>query len=344
MTANSNPAAGPPPAASASPPPSPPAFGLPETIGLAQRLREQVQRAIVGQEDVVENVLATFLAGGHALLEGVPGVGKTLLVLALSRAFGGRFARLQFTPDMMPADVVGHTIYDARSGELRLRRGPAFTHLLLADEINRAPAKTQAALLEVMQEQQITIDGSSYKLPPPFMTLATQNPVEHEGTYPLPEAQLDRFLLKIVIDYPDTAQELEMVKRVTLGQIGDKLDVSAVTQVASPEMMVVAQQQVATVTVDERVIDYAVRIVRATRTWPGLRVGVGPRGAIALVRVARAVAVLAGRDYVIPDDIKRVAVPALAHRVTLSPELEIEGLRASRVLRDILERTEAPRG
>jgi MoxR-like ATPase len=321
--------------------------GLPRTVAdavkLTERIRTEVHRGVVGQERVVEQVLAAFLAGGHVLLEGVPGVGKTLLALSLARSFGGRFARMQFTPDLMPADVVGHTVYDAKTGELRIRRGPAFTHLLLADEINRAPAKTQAALLEVMQEQQITIEGRSHPLPPPFMTLATQNPIEFEGTYPLPEAQLDRFLLKTLIDYPSDVEEVELVRRVTSGRIGDKLDVSKVNQVATAEQVVALQQLVAQVTVDDRILDYAVRIVRATRRWQSLRVGVGPRGAIALVRVARAIAVLGQRDFVVPDDIKRIAGPALAHRTQVAPELEIEGVHAERVVAEILEQVEAPR-
>jgi MoxR-like ATPase len=329
------------------PRPPDPAPSLPtslaEVASIAARQREEMQKAVVGQQAVVEQVLAAFLAGGHVLLEGVPGIGKTLLVLALARTFGGRFARLQFTPDLMPADVVGHTLFDVKTGELRLRRGPAFTHLLLADEINRASAKTQAALLEVMQEQQISIDGHSYRLSPPFMSFATQNPIEHEGTYPLPEAQLDRFLLRIEMSYPDLDNELELVQRVTSGRVGDQLDVSAVGRVATPEQMVAVQRLVGELTVDRRVVDYAVRLVRATRSWHGLRVGVGPRGAIALVRIARAAAILAGRDFVIPDDVKRMAVPALAHRLVLSPELEIEGIRAPRVVAEILEKVEAPR-
>ncbi len=311
---------------------------------LAQRMRQEVGKAVVAQEAVIEQVLTAFLAAGHVLIEGVPGLGKTLIVLALARTFGGRFARIQFTPDLMPTDVTGHTVYDAKSGEFRVRKGPAFTNLLLADEINRAPAKTQAALLEVMQEQQISIEGHPFPLTPPFMTLATQNPIEHEGTYPLPEAQLDRFLLRVAIDYPSASDEVELVRRVTGGRLGDRLDVSAVQPVATPEQVVAMQQLVARVVVDERIHDYAVRIVRATRSWQGLRVGVGPRGAIALVRSARAAAVLAGRDHVLPDDVKRIAPPALVHRVLMAPELEIEGYHPSRVLEEILEKVEAPRG
>jgi MoxR-like ATPase len=306
-------------------------------------MRREIARAVVAQEAAIEQALVGFLAAGHVLIEGVPGLGKTLLVLALAKTFGGRFARIQFTPDLMPSDVTGHTLYDLKSGEFKIRRGPAFTNLLLADEINRAPAKTQAALLEVMQEQQISIEGKSFPLPPPFMVLATQNPIELEGTYPLPEAQLDRFLLKVLIDYPEEAQEVELVGRVTAGQLGDRLDVSAVETVTSPEEVVEAQRAIAAIVLDQRVVDYAVRIVRATRSWPGLRVGVGPRGAISLVRAARALAVLSGRDYVIPDDVKRLAPPALLHRVIVAPEMEIEGYHPRRAIEEILERVEAPR-
>jgi len=316
---------------------------LAQASAVARRMREEIAKAVVGQERVVEQVLTGFLAAGHVLIEGVPGLGKTLLVLALARTFGGRFSRIQFTPDLMPADVTGHTVFDASSGEFRLRRGPVFANLLLADEINRAPAKTQSALLEVMQEQQISIEGRSLPLSPPFMTLATQNPIEHEGTYPLPEAQLDRFLLRIDIDYPSAAEEVTLLRQVTGGRPGDRLDVSGVAQVATPEQIVAMQQWVARVTVDDRIFDYAVRIVRSTRSWQGLRVGVGPRGAISLVRCARARAVLAGRDYVTPDDVKAVAPPALVHRILVAPELEIEGYGASRVIEEILTQVEAPR-
>jgi MoxR-like ATPase len=328
-------------ATAAAEPPAPLTFD--RAAAIVERMREEIAHAVVAQGEVVEQVLVAFLAAGHVLLEGVPGLGKTLLVLALARTFGGQFRRIQFTPDLMPSDITGHTLYDMKSGEFRIRRGPAFTNLLLADEINRAPAKTQAALLEVMQEQQISIEGYSFRLEPPFMTLATQNPIEHEGTYPLPEAQLDRFLFRVGIDYPAAEEEVELVKRVTAGRLGDKLDVAAVQQVATAPQVVAMQHLAAAVVVDDRIHDYAVRVVRATRTWQGLRVGVGPRGAIALVRAARARAVLAGRDYVIPDDVKQVAIPALVHRVIVAPELEIEGYRSWQVISEIVERTEAPR-
>ena len=309
----------------------------------AQGIRDQVSQVILGQPEVIDHVLAGFLAGGHVLLEGVPGLGKTLIVLALSRAIGGKFSRIQFTPDLMPSDVTGHAIYDQNVGQFRIRKGPVFANLLLADEINRAPAKTQAALLEVMQESQVTIEGEPFPLSPPFMTLATQNPIEQEGTYPLPEAQVDRFLLKVRIDYPAEPDEVAIVQGVTEGRIGNRLDVSRVRQVLEPAQALGLQRKVAQVTVDERIASYAVRIVRATRTHQGVVIGAGPRGAIALVRVCRAMALLDGREFVIPDDIKRVALPALRHRITIAPELEIEGLRTDDVLRSILEGVEAPR-
>jgi MoxR-like ATPase len=307
------------------------------------RVAEQISRALVGQREIVEHVLMALFAGGHVLLEGVPGLGKTLLVRALAKTFGGAFARIQFTPDLMPSDVTGHALYDLKSQEFRVRKGPVFTHLLLADEINRAPAKTQAALLEVMQEGQVTIEGRTFELPRPFMVLATQNPIEQEGTYPLPEAQLDRFLLKVLIRYPEADEETRLVRQITAGQVGDALDISPVETVITAAAVESVRARVANIGVDDRIVDYAVRLVRATREWPGIALGAGPRGSIALVRVARAAAVLAARDYVIPDDIKRVALPALRHRIALSPELDMEGSSGDDVLRALLEKVEAPR-
>ncbi|MGH9867109.1 MAG: AAA family ATPase [Candidatus Polarisedimenticolia bacterium] len=310
---------------------------------VARALEGEVSKAIVGQREVVSQVIAAFLAAGHVLLEGVPGLGKTLAILALARAFGGKFARIQFTPDLMPSDIVGHTLLDAATGQFRVRFGPAFTNLLLADEVNRAPAKTQSALLEVMQEHQITIEGQTFPLSRPFMTLATQNPVELEGTYPLPEAQLDRFLLKVRISYPEELEEIALVSGVTQGRVGDALDVSMVGMVADVETVAGLQEVVAGLTVDERVAGYAVRIVRATRTWQGIFLGAGPRGGIALLRVARAFALMQSRDFVTPDDVKRAALPALRHRVVLAPDLEMEGQEVDEVISRIVETVEVPR-
>jgi MoxR-like ATPase len=314
-----------------------------QAIRAVRVLKDEIGRAIIGQERVVEQVLAALLAAGHVLIEGVPGLGKTLLVQALARTFDGRAARIQFTPDLMPSDVTGHTLYDQAAQRFVARRGPVFTHLLLADEINRAPAKTQAALLEVMQEAQVTIEGEAHALELPFMVLATQNPIEQEGTYPLPEAELDRFLLKIRMEYPSHAEENALVRRVTHGQVGDRLNVAAVRTVIKPAGVVALQRIAAGLRFDDQVLDYAVRIVRATRSWHGVAAGAGPRGGIALVRAARAAALIAGRDYVTPDDVKRMAPPALRHRLTPTPELQIEGQDSDMILGALLEHTEAPR-
>jgi MoxR-like ATPase len=310
---------------------------------LVREIRGEISKAVVGQDRVIDQVLTALLAGGHVLVEGVPGLGKTLLVLALARTFGGRFTRIQFTPDLMPTDVTGHALFDSASQKFRIRKGPAFTNLLLADEINRAPAKTQAALLEVMQERQVSIEGQPFEVPRPFMVLATQNPIEQEGTYPLPEAQMDRFLLKVDIDYPSEQEEIDLVGLVTSGRVGHELDVSAVSEVTSPERVLWLQEMTAKVLVDERIIAYAVRIVRATRSWRGLRIGAGPRGAISLVRASRAAALVAGRDFVVPDDLKGIALAALGHRVLMAPELEIEGQGPAQVIPALLDEVEAPR-
>ncbi|GAA5784136.1 hypothetical protein GCM10007860_13480 [Chitiniphilus shinanonensis] len=314
-----------------------------QAIEALRRVREQVLHAVVGQDDTVDTVLAALLAGGHVLLEGVPGLGKTLLVRALAKTFSGQFSRVQFTPDLMPADVTGHALFDLKNQDFIVRHGPIFANLVLADEINRAPAKTQAALLEAMQERQVTIEGETHALPAPFMVLATQNPIDQEGTYPLPEAQLDRFLVKVLIDYPAAADEVALVRQVTSGQVGDALDLSTVGTLLRPETINALQQITAEITVDDQVLDYAVRIVRATRDWPGLSMGASPRGAIGLVRVARALALLGERDFVTPDEIKRAALPVLRHRVMLAPESELEGLSADRLLVGLLEQLPAPR-
>lgn len=309
----------------------------------AQALRVELRKAVIGQDQVIDDVLTALIAGGHILLEGVPGLGKTLLVRALARCFGGDFARIQFTPDLMPSDVTGHAVYDLHSEQFKLRKGPLFTHLLLADEINRAPAKTQAALLEAMQERQVTLEGEALPIGQPFMVLATQNPIEQEGTYPLPEAELDRFMLKVRMDYPDAQQELEMVREVTRSSRADMLDVQPLRTVLQAEDVLQLQQIASELPLDEQVLDYAVRLARATRSWPGLTIGAGPRASIALVRGARARALLRGGEFVTPDDIKGCALAVLRHRVRIAPELDIDGLEVDQVLKQLLDQIPAPR-
>jgi len=309
----------------------------------ARALRVQVAHAFIGQAEVFDQVLLALLAAGHVLIEGVPGLGKTLLVRALAASVGCTFGRVQFTPDLMPADVTGHAIYDPKTERFQIRRGPVFANLLLADEINRAPAKTQAALLESMQEGQVTIEGRRFALPAPFMVVATQNPIEQEGTYPLPEAQLDRFLIKVVIGYPSAEDESRMVASVVNGKVAADLDVSRVQPVMSQAELMSLQQGVAAIRMDATVTDYAVRIVRTTREWPGVIGGAGPRGGLALARLARAQAVLDGRDFVTPDDVRAVALPALRHRLMLAPEALIERQRPDDLLRALLHKVPAPR-
>ncbi len=306
-------------------------------------LRAAIAQAMVGQSAVIDQVLVALVASGHVLIEGTPGLGKTLLVRALAQALALPHARVQFTPDMMPSDITGHAVLDPSTRELRIVRGPVFTHVLLADEINRAPAKTQSALLEVMQEYQVTLEGQTVPLPKPFMVLATQNPVETEGTYPLPEAQLDRFLFKVEIGYPSSAEEVAVVVRAITDQAGDELPLTNVRPCLDARGVLTLQGLAARQRVDEQVIDYAVRIARATRDWPGLAIGSGSRGALALVRGARAVALMEGRNYVTPDDIKRIALPALRHRVALAPDALLEGRKPNDLLSAIIESVAAPR-
>ncbi len=322
-------------------PPAPPP--MPRSTEIMRAIRAAVEQVFIGQPELIQQCLAALLAGGHVLLEGKPGLGKTHLVLALSRTFGAQFRRIQFTPDLMPSDVTGHTLYDLGSQSFRVRRGPVFTQLLLADEINRAPAKTQSSLLEVMQETQVTIDGETHALVPPFMTFATQNPIEQEGTYPLPEAQLDRFLLKVVIDYPAAAQEAWIVRAVSSAAAGRGLTADQVGQVCTTEDILQAQAEAAAVEAVESVVNYAVAITRATRHHGAISLGAGTRGAIALVRVAKSYALMEGRTFITPGDVKRASLPVLRHRVALTPEVSISGQTVDQVLDSVLRSVEAPR-
>ena len=306
-------------------------------------IRRQIQKVMVGQRDVIDQVLAALFSSGHVLIEGVPGLGKTLLVKALARCFNGDFRRIQFTPDLMPSDVTGHAMYDMKTEQFRVRKGPAFTNLLLADEINRAPAKTQAALLEVMQEKQITIEGKPFKAQLPFMVLATQNPIEQEGTYPLPEAELDRFMMKVLIDYPSLSEEVLLARQVTTGKAHDSLSVEDIEPIASGDEILALQKLTAEIQVDDAVFEYAARVARSTREWHSFSLGAGPRATIALVRVGRACALLNGRGYVTPNDIKQAAHPVLRHRIALTAEMEIEGIGIDAALTQMLDEIEAPR-
>lgn len=315
---------------------------LQQASTVANNLLNEIKKVLIGQDAVIEQVLIALIARGHVLIEGVPGLGKTLLVRSLAKCFGGQFSRVQFTPDLMPSDVTGHAMFNMAKQEFEIRKGPAFTNLLLADEINRAPAKTQAALLEVMQEGQITIEGESFKTGEPFMVLATQNPIEQEGTYPLPEAELDRFMLKVIIDYPNESDEQIMLRQVC-SQAQGGFGLEHIRTLLKPAHVLSLQKIAEQITVDEQILQYVVKLVRATRSWSGIARGAGPRACIALLSAARAYALLNTNSFVTPDDVKKMFIPALRHRILLSPELAIEGIAAERILNDILLQVEAPR-
>ena len=307
------------------------------------RLRAEVGKAVVGQDPVVGSVLVALLCGGHVLLEGVPGVAKTLLVRALSAALDLQTKRLQFTPDLMPGDVTGSMIYDARNGAFNFRPGPVFTNLLLGDEINRTPPKTQSALLEAMEERQVSVDGEPRPLPQPFMVIATQNPIEYEGTYPLPEAQLDRFLLKLSVPLPERDEEFGLLRAHHLGFDPRDLKAAGVGPVASAADLAAGRSAVRQVQVADEVLAYVVDLIRATRMTPALELGASPRGTIALLAVSKAYAWLNGRDYVIPDDVKAYVVPTLRHRVRVRADAALDGVTVESVLTAVLAAVPAPR-
>ncbi len=306
------------------------------------RVRTEVGKSVVGQDGAVTGLLIALLAGGHVLLEGVPGVAKTLLVRTLSHALSLGTKRVQFTPDLMPGDITGSVVYDPKSGEFEFREGPVFTNLLLADEINRTPPKTQSALLEAMEERQVSVDGESRKLPVPFMVAATMNPIEYEGTYTLPEAQLDRFLLKLVLDLPEREVELEVLRRHAEGFNPRDLAAAGLTAVLDAATLTAAQADVRTVTVSPDVLGYAVDLARGTRQSPSVKLGVSPRGATALLAAAKAWAWLQGFDAITPDHIQAMALPVLRHRIQLRPEAELEDVSADAILRALLQQVRVP--
>ncbi|MCB9451047.1 MAG: MoxR family ATPase [Anaerolineaceae bacterium] len=319
--------------------PSPSAVLLP----IAQRLREQAARVLIGQEAAINLLLVALFTRGHVLLEGVPGTAKTLMAKTLASLVEADYRRIQFTPDLMPSDVIGTVVFDMQSSSFNLKRGPIFSQVILVDEINRAPAKTQAALLEAMEERQVTIEGNTLPLPEPFMVIATQNPVEMDGTYPLPEAQLDRFLFKIKIDYLSQPEETEVLRRYHQGFDAHDLAAAQLTPVINPAQLAYIRQIIQTVTVEEGIINYIVAIIDATRRSSDLTLGASTRAGVSLLLAAKTLAALRGRDFASPDDVKALVLPVLRHRINLRPEAEIEGLDSDSVIRRILAKVEVPR-
>jgi MoxR-like ATPase len=352
--ATARPQGGPPAAPAVPAPRSPPqgadALRSPVTTGretptkqLFDRITAEIAKIYVGQDELVLGALVALFSSGHVLIEAVPGLGKTLFVRTLGRVMGLRFGRIQFTADLMPSDVTGAPVLDMKTQEFRFRRGPVFTQLLLADEINRAPAKTHAALLEIMQEYHVTVDGISHAIERPFLVLATQNPIESEGTYNLPEAQLDRFMFKLVANYPQEQQEAEILKlHSTQQDINERLESELATITSAAEILEIIAAN-ALVRIDERLVDYINKIVRRSREWPQLHMGASPRAGISLMQASRTLAAFSGRDYAVPDDVFQIALPALRHRVTLTAEAEVEGQKVDDLLTELIRSVEVPR-
>jgi MoxR-like ATPase len=305
-------------------------------------VRAEVGKAVIGQDNVVLGLTAALLLGGHVILEGVPGVAKTLVAKALGHTLDLSFRRIQFTPDLMPSDVTGNVVFDSANGDFRFRMGPLFANLVLADELNRTPPKTQAALLEAMEERQVTIEGATHRLPDPFLVIATQNPIEYEGTYPLPEAELDRFLFKIRVGYPEANDELAIVRMHDAGKDPHDVTSLGVQRVAGADALATGAREVIAVQVTDEVARYVVTLARETRTSPSLSLGASPRGAAMLVMASKAWAYLSGRDFVTPDDVKAMAKPAWRHRIILRPEVELEGATADSVLDALVTRVAVP--
>lgn len=314
-----------------------------ETKSLFEAIRTEIAKIYVGQDELVLSTLIALFSGGHVLIESVPGLGKTLFVRTLGKVLGCQFGRIQFTADLMPSDITGAPIFDMKTQEFRFRPGPVFTQFLLADEINRAPAKTHAALLETMQEYRVTVDGVSHQVPKPFLVMATQNPIESEGTYSLPEAQLDRFMFKVMVDYPDEGEETRILQLHS-----QQFDLNAVLQksikqVTTPEAIQKVVVENAKVRIEPKLLTYINRIVRATRAWPTFHMGASPRAGLALVQGARTLAAFRGRDFAIPDDVVEIVLPALRHRVSLTAEAEVEGQKIDQQLQQLVRSIEVPR-
>ncbi len=318
---------------------------LPNTMSphLFQQLRQTLNKIIVGQDAAIEQLCIALLSGGHVILEGVPGTGKTLLVKVIARLIEAEFRRIQLTPDVLPSDIIGTNIFDFNTRNFTLKQGPIFTQILLADEINRTPPKTQSALLEAMEEQQVTLDGETMALSELFWVIATQNPLEFEGTYPLPEAQLDRFLFKLVIDYPDKMAQKQILRNFQQGFRAKRTDLEQLNRIATVTEILQARQEVNKVTVDEKILDYLLDLVEKTRHHPDLLIGASPRASVAWLQTSKAQAWLSERDYVIPDDIKAVSWPLLRHRLLLKPEAQLDGVRIESVINGLLQQVAVPR-